>query len=102
MEGTLRHNRNVNILCLLDCPGHSDFIGELQSCLKVTEAVGIVLNAAAGVEIGTQLHFKAIAETGSPRFFFVNKMENENVKWQSNLSGLQEIFGKSAVAVNCL
>ncbi|NOY89431.1 MAG: GTP-binding protein, partial [FCB group bacterium] len=84
---------------LLDCPGHTDFIGELQSCLKVTEAVGIIINATAGVEIGPQLHWKEIDKQAKPRFFFVNKMENENVKWQTNLNSIKDAFGKQAVAV---
>lgn len=84
---------------LFDCPGHTDFIGELQSCLKVTEAVGIVIAASSGVEIGTQIHGKEIIKSGRPRFFFVNKMESENVKWQTCLGSIQEVFGKHAVPV---
>ncbi len=84
---------------LLDCPGHTDFIGELQACLKVSNSVGIVINANAGVEIGTQIHFKEINRLKVPRFFFVNKMENENVKWENNLNSIKEAFGKQAVAV---
>lgn len=90
---------NKTKINLLDCPGHADFMGELQSCLKVSEAVGIVINAAAGVEIGTQLHWKAISGRDVPRFFFVNKLENENVKWQANIDSIREAFGNQAVAV---
>ena len=74
-------------------------MGELQACLKVTDAVGIVINANAGVEIGTQIHFKEIQRQGVPCFLFVNKMENENVKWENNLNSIKEAFGKHAVAV---
>ncbi|UCG60679.1 MAG: elongation factor G [Candidatus Zixiibacteriota bacterium] len=84
---------------VLDCPGHTDFIGELQGCLKVSEAVGVVISANAGVEIGTQIHFKEIDKIGKPRFFFVNKMGAENVKWQSCLTSIKDTFGKNAVAV---
>ena len=90
---------NKHKLNLLDCPGHTDFIGELQSCLKVAESVGIVINATSGVEIGTQLHWKAITAHNNPRFFFVNKMEMENVKWQTNLDSIKQAFGKGVVAV---
>jgi elongation factor G len=84
---------------LLDCPGHTDFIGELQSCLKVSEAVGIVISANSGVEVGTQIHFKEIDKHKKPRFFFVNKMEAENVKWATCLASIKNTFGKNAVAV---
>ncbi|UCD63160.1 MAG: elongation factor G, partial [Candidatus Zixiibacteriota bacterium] len=90
---------NKNKINLLDCPGHTDFVGELQGCLKVAENVGILINATAGVEIGTQLHWKEIEKSGNPRFFFVNKIEAENVTWQTVLGSIQEAFGKHAVPV---
>ncbi|MEW6412893.1 MAG: elongation factor G [Candidatus Zixiibacteriota bacterium] len=90
---------NKHKINLLDCPGHTDFIGELQSSLKVAESVGIVISALAGVEIGTQIHWKTIEKSGSPRFFFVNKIENENVKWQTCLNSIKDTFGSHVVAV---
>lgn len=90
---------NKNKFNLLDCPGHTDFIGELQSCLKVTETVGIIINGNSGVEIGTQLHWKAIEKSKISRFFFVNKMEVENVDWRKCINSIQDICGKQSVAV---
>lgn len=90
---------NKTKINILDCPGHTDFIGELQSSIKVSETVGIIINATSGVEIGTQLHWKEIDKYNTPRFFFVNKMESENVKWSSNLNSIKETFGKQAVAI---
>lgn len=90
---------NKNKINILDSPGHTDFIGELQSCLKVTEIVGIIINATSGVEIGTQLHWKEIDKKDIARFFFVNKMDSDNVKWLENLNSIKETFGKQAVAV---
>jgi elongation factor G len=84
---------------LVDCPGHTDFMGELQSAIKVVDAVGILVDAVAGVEIGTQLQWRAMPETGLARFFFVNKMEKENVKWQKALDSIQSSFGKGAAAI---
>ena len=84
---------------LLDCPGHLDFVGELLSSLKVADAVGILLDATAGVEVGTQVQWRWIHESGLARFFFVNKMEKENADWKTALESVQGAFGKQAVAV---
>ncbi len=84
---------------LLDCPGHADFIGEFLSALKVVEGVGILIDATSGVEIGTQLQWNLIKSLPIAKFFFVNKMEKENVKWKNNLQSIQNAFGKNAVAV---
>ena len=82
-----------------DCPGHSDFAGEMLSCLRVSDTAVVVTNATAGVEVGTQLQWRAMGDFNISRVFFVNKMENENVKWQNNLNSLTEAFGNAAVPV---
>jgi len=92
------HWQNIKIN-LLDCPGHSDFPGELLSSLKVADNVGIIINAGAGVEIGTQLQWNSMSNYNIARFFFVNKMELENVKWQNALESIRNAFGREAAAV---
>ncbi len=84
---------------LFDCPGHADFIGELLSAIDVSDAVGMLIDAGSGVEVGTQLQWKSMPEKGLARFFFVDKMEKENVKWQEAMDSIQNAFGKQAVAV---
>jgi elongation factor G len=84
---------------ILDCPGHPDFIGELLAAAYVSDAVGFVIDATAGVQIGTQIQWRSFSTNGPARFFFVNKMEKENVKWRQNLDSIRNTFGKSAAAV---
>jgi len=89
-------NNKIN---LLDCPGHSDFPGELLGSLKVADTVGVVIDAGAGVEVGTQLQWNAMASRNIARFFFVNKMELENAMWQTTLESIRNAFGRETVAV---
>jgi elongation factor G len=91
-------HRDVKIN-LLDCPGHADFIGELLSAAYVSDAIGVVIDATAGVQIGTQIQWRALTGQRSARFFFVSKMEKENVKWRQNLDSIRNAFGKGAAAV---
>ena len=37
----------------LDCPGYFDFVGEVEEALDAAGAAIIVVNAKAGVEVGT-------------------------------------------------
>ena len=76
-----------------DTPGHADFIGELLSCLMVADTVLMVIDATSGAEIGTQLQWKTLTKFNPGRFFFLNKMENDNVVWQANLDSLTQAFG---------
>lgn len=84
---------------LLDCPGHADFSGEMLSCLKVADSVGIVLDGTSGVEVGTALQWRLMEDFTLARFFFVNKMEKENVHWKQNVESITSAFGKHGVAV---
>ena len=84
---------------LVDCPGHSEFMGELMTGSRVSDSVGILVDAAAGVEVGTHLQWRAMPESGIARFFFVNKMDRENARWKTCLDSIQNRFGKGAAAI---
>jgi len=86
-------------LNILDNPGHPDFIGELFGTLKVAESAIMLINAVAGVEVGTQIQWEAFNSQNISRCFFLNKMENENVIWKNNISGLKEAFGDAVAPV---
>ena len=88
-------NRKFN---LFDCPGHADFVGELLSGVAVSDAVGMLIDAVSGVEVGTQLQWRMMP-AGLARFFFINKMDKENVNWQNAVRSIQAAFGNRAVPV---
>jgi len=89
-------NLKVNVL---DLPGHPDFIGELIAGLNVSEAAVILLNANAGIEVGTEIHYKYVDKFNLPRLFFVNKVEKEHVKTAEVIAQLQERYGLKVVPV---
>ena len=65
---------------ILDTPGYLDFIGEVNSALAVVEGVVVLVEAVAGVEVGTEICWQAAAERDLPRLLVVNKMDRENVR----------------------
>lgn len=84
---------------LIDCPGHSDFIGELLSATVVCDSLAVVVSAPAGVEVGTSIQWRRLTDFKGARFFFVNKIDTENANWKAALQGIKDEFGKQAVAV---
>jgi elongation factor G len=64
----------------LDTPGFADFIGEVNSALKVVEASLVFIEAVAGVEVGTELVWQYSHKQNLPRFLAINKMDRENVR----------------------
>ncbi len=66
-------------LNLLDTPGYLDFIGEVNSALKVTESALVLVEAVAGVEVGTEIVWQTAKQNNRPRLLLINKMDRENV-----------------------
>ncbi|MBX6351313.1 MAG: elongation factor G [Clostridia bacterium] len=84
-------------LNLVDTPGYLDFAGEVRAALRVVESALLLVDAAAGVEVGTVLGWKAAEEAGRPRLLFVNRIDRENANFQRTLSALREAFGERVV-----
>lgn len=82
---------------VLDLPGHPDMIGELITGLYVSENAIMVINATAGIEVGTEIQYKYVENFNLPRAFFINKVEKEHVKINDIVTQLQERFGIKAV-----
>ncbi len=85
-------NLKVN---LIDVPGYQDFVGEVLSALHVAEAALVVVDAVAGVEVGTQLAWDYLNEYQKPRIVFVNKMDRENANFQRVVADLRGAFPDS-------
>lgn len=78
---------------LLDTPGYIDFVGEVLAALKVADAAVIVVEAVAGVEVGTELVWQYAAERGIPRILLANKMDRENVNVQRLMESINTLPG---------
>ncbi len=65
---------------ILDTPGYADFIGEVNSALRVVEAAVVLVEAVSGVEVGTEIVWQAAGELNLPRILLVSKMDRENVR----------------------
>ena len=96
---TLMHahwkNSKINIL---DTPGLDDFIGEVISSLKVADTGLILVNAAQGVEVSTELLWEYVEKFRTPSMFVVNQIDHDKSDFQSALDQIKARFGKKAVA----
>jgi len=67
-----------NKINVLDAPGYTDFIGEVKAGMRVSEGAVIVVCAASGVEVGTEMVWGYCEEAKMPRLIYINKMDREN------------------------
>ncbi|HEX6988259.1 MAG TPA: elongation factor G [Bacillota bacterium] len=84
---------------LIDTPGYFDFVGEVHAALRVAEGCVVVCDAAAGVEVGTELVWRYAAEAGRPRVVFVNKMDREHADFERTVEQLRRAFGSAVTPV---
>ncbi|WP_300362099.1 elongation factor G [Fusobacterium sp.] len=86
---------------ILDTPGYADFKGEVLSALGVTGGAVIVVDASAGVEIGTEKAWRLLEERSIPRIIFINKMDKGAINYKKILTELKDKFGKK-IAPFCI
>jgi len=84
---------------LLDTPGYTDFVGEVKSGVRVADLALMLVDAVAGVEVGTELAWNYAEEQGLPRMVVVNKLNRENADLDHTLKVLQDTFGQNFVPV---
>jgi elongation factor G len=88
---------------VIDAPGYNDFVGEAISALSVVDGAIILVDAVAGVEVGTELAWRYADEFKLPRFFLINKMDRDNADFDKTYAALEEFVrarGKRAIKVH--
>ena len=79
-------------LNLFDTPGAEDFYGDLNSVLRIVDAVVVVIDATTGVEGGTEKVWEIADKYELPRLVFVNKMDKENASFENALASTGEVL----------
>ncbi|HST81622.1 MAG TPA: translation factor GTPase family protein [Kineosporiaceae bacterium] len=65
-------DRTVN---LIDTPGHSDFIAEVERVLNVLDGAVLVISAVEGVQAQSRVLMRALQRLRIPTLIFVNKID---------------------------
>jgi elongation factor G len=76
---------------MLDTPGYTDFIGEVISTLRVADGALVLIDAVAGVEVGTEVVWDYCSEFDLPRFVVINKMNRENASYERALAAVETL-----------
>jgi len=84
---------------IVDAPGYADFMGDVKSAFRIVDGAIILMDASAGVEVGTEQAWQIAAEQELPRLLFVNKMDRENADFGRALASAREVFGTSVAPI---
>ncbi|HLG73813.1 MAG TPA: elongation factor G [Chloroflexota bacterium] len=90
---------NDHKINLIDVPGYPDFIGEVKAGLRVADSALVLVDAGAGVEVGTGIVWKAADEYKLPRIVVINKLEREHANFESAVQSVRDALDAKAVVL---
>ncbi|MBR4862394.1 MAG: elongation factor G [Firmicutes bacterium] len=86
-----------NKINFIDTPGYFDFIGEVNAAMRAAEAAVIMVDAGAGIQVGTEAAWKACERYNRPRFIVINKRDKDEFDFYKTFGELKEKFGEKLV-----
>jgi elongation factor G len=82
---------------VLDTPGYADFYFEVVGAMRVVDTMVVLISAAAGVEVQTEIAWNDFPNI--PKIAFINKMDRENADFYKTLDELKQTFSENIVPV---
>lgn len=79
---------------ILDTPGSSDFVGEVEEAVSVADAAIIVISGKNGIEVGTKKAWEICDKYKLPRMIFVTDMDVDDASYREVVEGLSDLYGK--------
>ena len=86
-------------LNFIDTPGYMDFVGEVNAALKVVEGTMVLVEAIAGVEVGTESVWHLAGQANLPRILIISKMDRENVRVNRVMESVRANLGGNFINV---
>jgi len=84
---------------LIDTPGHSDFIAEVERALLVLDGAVLVVSAVEGVQVQTRILMRTLARLKIPTLIFVNKVDRMGARYADLLDDIRAKLTRGAIAM---
>ena len=85
---------------IIDTPGYADFFGEVISGIRAVDNAILVIDAMAGVEVGTEKAWALLEELQLPRIIFINKIDKEGADVEKTVSEIKSMLSKKVALLN--
>ncbi|MFK4182727.1 GTP-binding protein [Streptomyces sparsogenes] len=87
---------------LIDTPGHSDFIAEVERALGVLDGAVLVLSAVEGVQAQPRVLMKTLRRLRLPTLLFVNKIDRAGARHEGLLADIRHKLAPQPVAMTAV
>ncbi|WP_069814409.1 elongation factor G [Streptomyces sp. TP-A0874] len=87
---------------LLDTPGHTDFLAEVERALAVLDGAVLVLSAVEGVQAHSRLLMRTLRGMGLPTLVFVNKIDRPGARQDDLLTDIQRKLAPDIIAMTAV
>jgi ribosomal protection tetracycline resistance protein len=91
------NNLKIN---LIDTPGHSDFVAEVERALSVLDAVILVISAVKGVQPQTLILARILKKMKIPVLVFVNKIDCRGAQYLETTQEIQAKLFSNVLVLN--
>lgn len=86
-----------NKITLIDVPGFADYASEAAAAMRVIDGAVIVVDAAAGIEVGTEMVYQQARMAGVPCLIFVNKIDRDNADFNRTVAQAHDVLDGAAI-----
>jgi elongation factor G len=77
---------------IIDTPGDDNFLSDTKLCLQAADGALVVIDATAGVKVGTEKVWSFSEEHHLPKAIFINKMDRERANFFNVMEEAGKIF----------
>lgn len=84
-------------LNIIDTPGYINFIEDTKCSLSVADGAVLLISAQSGIKAETGKLWQFADNYGIPRVIFVNKIDKDNVDFQSAVESLEKAYSIPAI-----
>ncbi|MBW2143337.1 MAG: elongation factor G [Deltaproteobacteria bacterium] len=77
---------------LIDTPGDDNFLSDTKFSLQAADGVVVVIDATAGVKVGTEKVWGFAEDQTLPKMIFVNKLDRERSNFYKALEEVSQVF----------
>ncbi len=85
---------------LIDTPGHSDFVAEVERALSVLDGAVLVVSAVEGVQAQTRVLIRTLERLRIPFLIFANKIDRVGADDERTLTSIRHALAGDAIPLS--